>query len=689
MNNEMPARSLTETALRRDASRTSGTGPGAVGADKSRKERFDGFLQTFLGNESVQKSTRKSSQNSIRQDDPKPTQWLEGKKAISRLPRIEREAIYRAIAKATRNESAVPEGLDGVETGDEQMAPEAIWKAAEEAAIIIWSSLFPALEGDQPAGILTDATETGGSEAVLETPGTEAFADLAKALLGKHQLGETSPSGEDESQLESLQNPHPAGMHDQVEEKVALRTERDSALNSLVGLPLWDGMKSGLAHRDLAVTNASAQMNVAAVESTLTDLLESIPKEILDKALTAVAVEMDLPGIAALTGATEADVSQDLRVVGSALPTPDGLSEVLVDMLRVESVQSDSTLPAEDLLGKLAKEMVHAERGNDEAIGMTTHQNPVVDDGLAEVQPSTVNLEGSSLEPAKTERNKLPEDAIPSEETADDDSSAEASGGGNISKTVEMSDSKSGFVKESATRVPITNSEVSETEPVEASDIVVEQNNDGFGDFSDALETSLQGYADEGPKAQREQPGSVRPVEPVIGAGGQFATQTVVQPNAMAGQSLTDFKSSMQEQIDNVERIAEALKTTARQGVQRLTVQLSPPELGKVTLKMEFRRGEVSAVMQVEKPEAHRQLVGGLEELRRNLKVQGIELGSLEVRQEGRPAGDGTPGHHPKNFGSGRSESNGKTIRVNADVDAPEEEIRQVRNPDGVLNLIA
>ncbi len=93
--------------------------------------------------------------------------------------------------------------------------------------------------------------------------------------------------------------------------------------------------------------------------------------------------------------------------------------------------------------------------------------------------------------------------------------------------------------------------------------------------------------------------------------------------------------SSMLDQIDNIERLAEAMKMSNRNGVKNLTLQLSPPELGKVMLRVEAKDGVVSAYLRVEKPEAASQLSLNLASLRENLKAQGIELATVDIQQRG------------------------------------------------------
>ncbi len=133
------------------------------------------------------------------------------------------------------------------------------------------------------------------------------------------------------------------------------------------------------------------------------------------------------------------------------------------------------------------------------------------------------------------------------------------------------------------------------------------------------------------------------------------ASQNAAQPAPTQAQGIQTVQggqnsaSAMLDRIENIERLAEAMKMANRNGTKSLTLALSPPELGKVSLRVVSRSGVVSAYLQVEKPEAASQLTSGLAQLRENLKAQGIELGELDIRHhQGQAAGD-SDGRERKN----------------------------------------
>jgi flagellar hook-length control protein FliK len=123
---------------------------------------------------------------------------------------------------------------------------------------------------------------------------------------------------------------------------------------------------------------------------------------------------------------------------------------------------------------------------------------------------------------------------------------------------------------------------------------------------------------------------------PAASIGADAATGT--------GEGANSGASIMLDRLKNIEQLAEAMKMGSRGGVKNLTLLLSPPELGKVMLRMESRNGMVSAWLRTEKPEAVNQLIGSLRDLRQNLKAQGIELGELDIRQQSDPGTGGFDG---------------------------------------------
>ncbi len=174
-------------------------------------------------------------------------------------------------------------------------------------------------------------------------------------------------------------------------------------------------------------------------------------------------------------------------------------------------------------------------------------------------------------------------------------------------------------------------------------------------------------------------------------------SQSVLQTPAAAqhGTANPSAMSSMLDQMENIERLAEAMKMSARNsGVKELTMQLSPPELGKIMLRVESVNGAVNAYLRVEKPEAAAQLGSALDQLRETLKGQGIELGELSLRQQGSNEALGDfSGQRQSGREANESRERGRrrhgASRTNdEDADAPAA-VSSSRAGPGALNLFA
>ena len=81
--------------------------------------------------------------------------------------------------------------------------------------------------------------------------------------------------------------------------------------------------------------------------------------------------------------------------------------------------------------------------------------------------------------------------------------------------------------------------------------------------------------------------------------------------------------------------IAEQLQTSIsgslRRGGQQLTVQLEPPELGRVSIKFTERSNELSGLLEATRPETRAQIRQAIPELIRSLEQSGINIKRLDV----------------------------------------------------------
>ena len=91
----------------------------------------------------------------------------------------------------------------------------------------------------------------------------------------------------------------------------------------------------------------------------------------------------------------------------------------------------------------------------------------------------------------------------------------------------------------------------------------------------------------------------------------------------------SDLVAAEQAMID---RVIRSVRTHfERGGGGRMTVQLGPPSLGRMTLELRVRGGVLSATIQTTTEAARAALSGGLSQLRSTLAEQGIQVERFEV----------------------------------------------------------
>ncbi|MCC8180437.1 MAG: flagellar hook-length control protein FliK [Planctomycetes bacterium] len=176
----------------------------------------------------------------------------------------------------------------------------------------------------------------------------------------------------------------------------------------------------------------------------------------------------------------------------------------------------------------------------------------------------------------------------------------------------------------------------------------------------------------------------------VTAASNQSQAPAQSANNAEAAQQAQHTAgTTMLDRIENLERMAEIMRMAHRGGVHNLTMQLSPVELGKITLRVEARNGVVSAKFKVEKSDTAAQLGNSLQQLRESLKAQGIELGELDISHQPDIAsgdGSGRGGEH-ESWSAERRQRNG--IRDDAVQGDEPAEALAAGGGDGSLNLFA
>lgn len=571
----------------------------------TRKGGFDGLLKTFLGKDkstrtpdsSVNSYNQQSLATSLNKRDTRSKSSNNASAQAAGMPARDKRALSRAMDKTVEggdggqdNASAVS---DGELPSDIYISPE-MAAAAEEAALLIWGILYGGVDG--LAGF------TGGG----------ALAKLAD-MLAEMQSGSTG--GGTLAELSGL-----------------LAAASSETGNSLAGL--GGGNIDAQALLDAMETaNVSAEMNNAAVMAALEELLDGMPRQALRDALAKTAGEMGLAG-----------------AVGD-----EDLFNTIVKALNAEIVDVGETADPSQLLIELRKnaEGIYpgaSERQKEVAAAAETSGAPTTDTKILELFKEFLSTENAEGDSGSGEMDADTLDAFV----------AWLDNSGKSKEVSELMNDKSllaqVLVAGLTAEQPASgaNSEPLFSRVLKNLEKFLQTGTDmKAGQNSEAPAQTGQGISEGSSKAFTISANADTAKEAGIPSlyGSTLTVPAAAGVNSIApatpapGGNNSAAVSSMLDQIENIERLTEAMRMVNRNGVKNLTMQLSPPELGKVMLRVVSRDGVVSAYLRVEKPETATQLSMNLSQLRENLKAQGIELGELDIRQQQNQAASDFSGH--------------------------------------------
>jgi flagellar hook-length control protein FliK len=94
------------------------------------------------------------------------------------------------------------------------------------------------------------------------------------------------------------------------------------------------------------------------------------------------------------------------------------------------------------------------------------------------------------------------------------------------------------------------------------------------------------------------------------------------------------------------EQVLSSIRGAIESGSHRLTVELDPPELGKVTIRLEQHEGSLVGVLEVDRRSTAGELEKALPQIVHNLSDAGVQVRRLEVAVNDR---------HPQQTGDGAS----------------------------------
>lgn len=169
------------------------------------------------------------------------------------------------------------------------------------------------------------------------------------------------------------------------------------------------------------------------------------------------------------------------------------------------------------------------------------------------------------------------------------------------------------------------------------------------------------------PQASTPEVSAVVSEEPQIQAkpsGATGTTTTVAHQEGMALRSesspatpvqsanAASRASSEQAAIEHAAEVLRQIRAELRPGLRHVRVDLDPPELGHLTIRVAMREGRVTAVIQAESATTFELLERQAPELRASLAQNGVEAQDLSIelgsgRSHGEQRGEGQGGQPP------------------------------------------
>ncbi|MHC4528539.1 MAG: flagellar hook-length control protein FliK, partial [Planctomycetota bacterium] len=122
------------------------------------------------------------------------------------------------------------------------------------------------------------------------------------------------------------------------------------------------------------------------------------------------------------------------------------------------------------------------------------------------------------------------------------------------------------------------------------------------------------------------------PPDTLENRGNDLSSLTATRlPNAQADTPAGRGPSSISQQI------LESIRSSIRQPNRQLTINLNPPELGKIFLRLQEQQDTISGLLQVNKEQTRYEIEHALPELIRTLQDSGIQIKRLEVELADQP----------------------------------------------------
>lgn len=113
-------------------------------------------------------------------------------------------------------------------------------------------------------------------------------------------------------------------------------------------------------------------------------------------------------------------------------------------------------------------------------------------------------------------------------------------------------------------------------------------------------------------------------------SGAQYSvtehSSAAASASKMANTALpSDVSTSVGKQIQ------ESIHSSLKQGEQQITIHLDPPELGKVSIKLQEQNGQIVGLLEVSKAQTRTEIQQALPQIIQNLAESGVQVKRLEV----------------------------------------------------------
>ncbi|MEE9393841.1 MAG: flagellar hook-length control protein FliK, partial [Planctomycetota bacterium] len=86
--------------------------------------------------------------------------------------------------------------------------------------------------------------------------------------------------------------------------------------------------------------------------------------------------------------------------------------------------------------------------------------------------------------------------------------------------------------------------------------------------------------------------------------------------------------------LPDLQAVVDRIALQAKPGIQRISFQVEPPELGRLTIQLTMRGGRLHGVINADSGEVASMLRDGIEVVRQSMGRSGLDVASFEIKSE-------------------------------------------------------